>query len=460
LSALLALLLVALLPLAGGWLAPAQAKGVTFIRDAEIESTIRMYSAPLFRAAGVAPGDVRIFLVQDRSLNAFVAGGQKLFLHTGFLMRTENASQVMGVIAHEAGHIAGGHLSRLQAQLKKSGNASLLAFLLGGAVAIGTGRGDAGAAIIAGGQAVATRGFLSYTRGEESAADQAAMRFLDATGQSSKGLFQFMHILEGQELLSPSRQDPYVRTHPLTSQRIDSVRRHLESSPHAAEAPPAEFEVAHRRMRAKLYGYINPPARTLRTYKEDDRSIEARYARAFAYYRKPDLQKALAAVDDLLAEQPDDPYFHELRGQVLLETRDLAAAVVAFRRAVDLQPKSPLLLTELGRVEVEMGDPAMLDAAVGHLKRALVEERDDAFTWRQLGIAHGKKGEIGHSALALAEEALLQERVNAALFQAGKAEKHFPRGSREWLQVQDLIAAANKGKKRQEKDNPQKKKRR
>ncbi len=428
---------------------PAQAKGISLIRDAEIEDTIRMYSAPLFRAAGIAPGDVRIFLVQDRSLNAFVAGGQQLFLHTGFLLRTDNASQVIGVIAHEVGHIAGGHLSRLQAQLKKAGNASLLGVLLGGAIAIGTGRGDAGAAIIAGSQSVATRNFLSYTRGEESAADQAALRFLDATGQTAAGLYQFMQILEDQELLSPTRQDPYVRSHPLTRERIATVKRHLEESRHTPVPTDARLEIAHARMKAKLYGYINPPARTLKTYKESDTSLPARYARAFAYYRKPDLDQALAEVNGLLADYPDDPYFHELHAQVLLETRDLTAAIAAFRRAVELAPKSPLLLKELAHAEIESGEPANLDSAVEHLKRALSHERDMASAWRQLGIAYGKKGEFGHSALALAEEAMLQGRYDAAAFQAGKAEKLFPRGSREWLQAQDLNFAADKEKQRE-----------
>lgn len=424
--------------------ADAGAQRLSFIRDAEIENTIRTYAAPLFLAAGLEPSDVRIYLVDDRSLNAFVAGGQRLFINTGLIMRSTHAGQVIGVIAHETGHIAGGHLSRLHAAIANSTAQSILALVIGAAAAIGTGRGDVGAAIVAGGQSMGLRSFLHYNRTQESAADQAALRFLDATGQSSRGLLEFMELLDGQELLSADRQDPYLRTHPLSRERIDTVQAHLSRSPYKDKPQPARIQELHRRMLAKLYAFLEPFGRTLRRYPESDTGVDARYARAVAYYRKPDLGKALPLVDGLIAERPEDPYFHELKGQMLFENGRAAEAQKPYETAVRLLPRSPLLRRGLAQVQLELGDPALLEPAIRNLRAALQQDADAPFTWRQLAIAYGRRGDMGMSAVALAEEALLKGHARQARYHAGKAEKLLPRGSMGWLQAQDILQAAKK----------------
>ena len=332
---------------------PARAQKISLIRDAEIENTIRQFATPVFSAAKLNPQAVKIYLVRDNTLNAFVAGGQRVFINTGLLTKTTNAGQIIGVIAHETGHIAGGHLARFQNALENSSTTMILALLLGGA-AIGAGRGDIGSAIIGAGQGISIRNFMKYSRTQESAADQAAMKFLDHAGISSKGLLEFLEILGEQDLLSPERQDPYVLTHPLTRDRIANIAEHISQSPHSDTPLPAAFEIMHRRLRAKLYAFLNPLDRTLCVYKETDNSLESRYARAVAQYRKPDLDKALPLIDGLLAEFPRDPYFWELKGQMMFENGDAKAALKPYENAVSLLPDNALLRRDLARIQMAL----------------------------------------------------------------------------------------------------------
>lgn len=413
------------------------------IRDAEIENTIRTYATPLFDAAGLNAADVNIYLINDSSLNAFVAGGLNLFIHTGLLMRSQNANQVIGVIAHETGHIAGGHLARFQGRIE---NASLIAILtmIAGAGVAAAGGGDLGAAIITGGGAAAQSSILTYSRAQESAADQAALSFLDSTGQSAKGLSDFFRVLEGQELLNVGRQDPYMRTHPITRERVESVDNHIQSSKFTNQPEPAEYEVMHRRMVAKLVGFLTAPNQVLTRYKESDRRIEARYARAIAYYRIPDLQKALPLIDALIAEEPDNAYFHELKGQMLFENGRGGEALPFYRRAVELQPNAVPLRVDLARVMIEQNDPALNKQAIGHLQRAVQREPVHSLAWSQLAIAYGRDGQLGLSALAQAEAALARNNKREAWIQATRAQKILKPGSPGFIRSQDIITAARK----------------
>ncbi len=419
------------------------ANSFSFIRDAEIENTIRVYSTPLFQAAGLEPSNIKIYLVKDNSLNAFVAGGQKIFINTGLLVKSQHAGQIIGIIAHETGHIAGGHLSRAREAMKKSTAQSILGYVLGGAAAIG-GRPDVGQAIMLGGQQAGLRSFLHYSRTQESAADHAALRFLDTVNQSARGLLEFFETLRGQELLSASRQDPYLRSHPLTRERMEAIRVHLAKSPNTDKLFSNRFQEMHARIRAKLYAFLEPLASTLRRYKETDDSLASRYARAIAYYRHPDLEKALRLIDGLITDRPDDPYFHELKGQMLFENGRAAAALGSYERAVQLLPHSALLRSGLAQAQLEMNDPALLDHAIMNFRAALQRERAVPFFWHQLAIAYGRQGRMGQSSLALAEEAMLHGNAKVARYQAGRAATLLPRGSVGWLQSQDILQAAEK----------------
>jgi len=438
-AALCMMSLVAATPFA---LAYAQEKGVSFIRDAEIENTIRTYATPLFQVAGLEPSAINIYLVNDNTLNAFVAGGQKLFINTGLLMRSETPGQVIGVIAHETGHIAGGHLSGIRDAMKNSSAQGILAMILGGVAVLG-GQSELGTAIISGGQQISTRSFLQYSRTQESAADAAATRFLDATGQSSQGLLEFFEILGDQELLSARRQDPYYRSHPLTRERVLALQDHIAHSANAgAESTPKMVE-RHARMKAKLQAFLEPFPRVMKRYPDTDTSLEGRYARAIAHFRRGKLDEAVPLIDGLIAERPQDPYFLELKGQMLFENGRAGEALPYYDKAVLLDPRSALLRRELARVQIEMNDPALLQAAIANLTAAVNQDRSDGFSWRQLAIAHGKLGNMGESSLAMAEEAMIHGKVPDAKYHAERAEKLLPSGSVGWLQAQDILHAVD-----------------
>jgi predicted Zn-dependent protease len=442
----------------------ANAQALDFIRDAEIENTIRLYATPLFQQAGVDPKAVQIHLVQDATLNAFVAEGLNLFLNTGLIIATDDPGQLIGVIAHECGHIAGGHLVRGQEAMGNAMTTGIAAMVLGLAAAIAAGHQDQSAqrqgvpgawnnntgallpAVMGAAGEVAYKQYASFSRTIEGSADTAGLTFLDNLHMSARGMLAFMEKLEGQELLVSSRQDPYVRTHPLTQDRIDEIRHHVENSPWSDVPPPPEFTEPHQRMRAKLSAFLSPPVSTLYKYKADDRSISARYARAIAYYRIPDLEHALPLIDGLIAERPTDPYFHELRGQMLFENGRAAEAVPEYQLAVKSLPENALLRQELGQVEVETEDPALLADAKLQLTFATRQEPDDPGSWRLFATAYGRDGDEVMAAAGMAEYALLVGRYSEALYDANKALKGLKHGTPVAIRMEDVRAQAEQGR--------------
>ena len=424
----------------------------SFIRDAEVENTIRDFGAPIFQAAGLDPAAVRILLINDPSLNAFVAGGQNIFFHTGLIVRSENPGQLIGVMAHETGHIAGGHLIRNSDAMSNASTEAILAMLLAGAAGAVAGRGDAAGAIMMGGNEMAMRSLLAFSRSQEQQADQMAMRFLDDTHESAKGLLEFFEILGDQEMLVSARQDPYVRTHPLTRDRVAFVREHVTLSSYTQNPWPPEWVEAHRRIKAKLFAFLEPPVKTLLRYKEADTSIEARYARAVALYRKPDLEGALALVNGLIKDRPKDPYFWELKGQMLFENARVADSIEPYKKAVALLPDSALLRLGLGQSEIEADDPALLPDAENNLGMAVRLEPEDRFAWQQLAIAYGRDDKEGMASYALAEHFLLAGKLSEASFHANKAEQLLGKQGAIWLRIQDIKEQASQAKANKERE--------
>ena len=420
---------------------------MSLIRDAEIEDTIRAYAAPLLEAANLGPDAVRLHLVNDPSINAFVAGGPNLFLSSGMLAAAEEPGEIIGVIAHEIGHIAGGHLVRTRGAIETASAEMILATVLA-AGAIIAGEGEVGGAIMSGGQSLAQQSLLRYSRAQEQSADQAAVRLLERTGRSAAGLLRMFQRLEERERLAIGETNSYARTHPLTRERIRFIRDHVGGeSQAAAEAPEAE-RVVHRRMVAKLRGFLDPPAETLRAYSADDETIEARYARAIAHYRIPDLERALAALDALLADHPDDPWFHELKGQVLFENGRVREAIAPYERAVALRDDAALLRLGLARAQIETGDAALLAGAVANLEAATRLEPKEPQHWYQLGIARGRAGDRAASSLAFAEHAFLRGDAEKAHYHATVAMEGLPQGSARWLRAEDIRNAAEQAGKR------------
>ena len=414
----------------------------SFISDAEIENTIREMATPLFVAAGLDPEAIRIILLRDDSINAFVAAGKNLFIHTGLLTKAQNPGQLIGVLAHEIGHISGGHIARSADAVRDATTQTIITMVLGAAAAVASGRVDVGAAIISGGQQLGLRGLLQYSRTQESSADQAAMKFLEATGQSATGFLEILETLGDQEILSPNRQASYARTHPLAIERIRTVRLHVEKSKFANTPTQTNIVEQYLRMKAKLEAFFNPPTRTLAEYKESDTSIPARYARAIALFRIPQLDQALTMIDSLIADRPQDAYFYELKGQMLFENGRVADAIAPYEESVRLHPEAYLLRVGLARAQIESQDPQQLDAAIQNLRAAVVVNRESPFVWRQLAIAYGRDGQTGLSSLAMAEEALLRRQKREAVFYGGRAERELPRGSPAWTQAQDVLRSA------------------
>ena len=416
-----------------------KANKIRLIRDAETENIIRQIATPLFIAAGLEPSSVRILLVDDNKLNAFVAGGQNIFLHTGLIIQSETPDALVGVIAHETGHIQGGHLIRRRSAIEQAQMLGAISAILGTAAAIGTGRGDVASAVILGGQGSTTRSFLKFSRTQESSADQAAFRLLDATGNSAKGLENFLGKIKDQELLSPRLQDPYMQTHPLSSARISAIRNHIEKSPNSDAQASKQTTADFDRMVAKLFGFIKPFNQVMQRYPKSDEGVPARYARAIAHYRKADVDRSVEIMDSLIKEQPANPYFYEMKGQILFENARAIAALPNYKKAYELQPHDALLALELARVELELEDPALLQDAIKHFRASLAIEPDSAFVWRQLGIAYGRAGNMPMSYLALSEEALRKNNLADAERLADKALKSLPNGSLDRIRARDVI---------------------
>jgi len=429
--------------IAVSWALPA--KAVTFIRDAEIETIIAGYATPLFTAARIPdPSAVHVYLIHDKSINAFVAGGMNLFIYTGLLMRTERPNQIIGVLAHETGHIAGGHLARLPEALRAATIEAIVACVLGLGGAAASGQ-AAVAAACQFGQHAGLASLLSFTRTQESAADQAGLSYLDITGQSARGTMEFLKILSQQEALLSGNQDPYMRTHPLTQDRIDAVASHIQRSPFSNRPDKPEDIAGFKRMQAKLRGYTEPLARVLQRYPESDGSLESRYARAIAYFYPAgqiDLRKSLALVDSLIADYPDDPYFQELKGEILLKgasrPRD---ALPYYEAAVRSAPQSPLLRLELAMARIATEDPDMVRQAIPELEEVVRQEPKNRDAWHHLSIAYGRDGQVCMAALALAEKAAAgggQGARKQARLQADRAMQCLPVGSPGWLRAQDI----------------------
>ena len=418
------------------------AEGLSLIRDAEIEDTIHLYATPLFEAAGLDPESIEIHLVADDALNAFVANGRHMFLFSGLLMESEDPGLVIGVIAHETGHLAAGHLVRVREAHEDASAMVLLSTLLGVAVGVAGGV-DAGAAIATVGSQLAPRDFFRFSRAQESIADQAGLRYLEAIGQSAEGFAALMETLARDEpQFGTASEIPYFLTHPSSRERLHTIKAHIARSRFTGKATDPRLAERQRRVVAKLYGFLAPPRAVHLRYPEGDASIHARYARAVAAFRQRLLVDALALMDGLIAEEPANPYFYELRGQMLYETGDVAAALPSYRRAVGLLPEQPLLRAALARALLKLDAADAWREALHHLDVARRREGDDPVTWNLLGEAHGKLGETALSDVARAEMHYLRGEPRAARRFAERALENLRRGSPEWLRADDIVAAS------------------
>ncbi|MCA0399782.1 MAG: M48 family metalloprotease [Proteobacteria bacterium] len=443
--------LASVIAIIGNGVPPAaaqQKRQISFIRDAEIEQVMRDYLDPLLGAAGLRKGFIRVVLVNDRSFNAFVADGKRVFVNIGAIMDSTTPNQIIGVLAHETGHIAGGHLARLRSEVDKATAIAVIGSILGAAAVIGSAQSrQVGAnsegmmgAIFAGPE-MARRTLLAYQRTEEQAADKAGLAYLEKTGQSGKGMLETFERMANESLFSASRMDKYLQSHPMPQDRVASLRESAPKSAHFEKKDSPVLQLKHDMIRAKLFAFTAPATETARRYPAYNTTLPARYARAISDYRfgKPD--QALKAIDALIREQPANPYFWELKGQALLEAGQAGAAVAPLRKAVALAPNQPLIRTMLGHALVAQETPQSVAEAIRELSNATSRDPDNYEGFRYLGQAYARRGDEGNAALAAARGALIEGQFQDAQRFARRALPLLPPNSPAYLAAKDIAEA-------------------
>ncbi|HET9428206.1 MAG TPA: M48 family metalloprotease [Allosphingosinicella sp.] len=415
---------------------PASAQSI--LRDAETELLLRDISRPLIEAAGLRPDDVQVILIQDNSINAFVAGGQIVYLHSALVTEADNANEVQGVIAHELGHVTGGHMIRLHEGIEQAGHISILSLLLG-AAAMAAGAGEAGMGIMAMGQQAAMGRFLAFSRVQENSADQAGASYLARAGISGRGSLAFFRRLQNLEFrLNIPQDNGYARTHPLHQERISRLESTYSADPAWDRATDPLLEERFQRVKAKLTGYVQDTRQVFNRYPDSDRSIPGRYARAYAFHRAAHPDRALAEANSLVADRPADPFFLELKGQILLESGRPREALESLREAVRIAPDQPLISALLGHALISTEEPENFEEAKRVLRIAVQRDNNNPFAWYQLGIVYDREGDPARAALATAERYNLQGEPALALPNAEQAMMGIPVGTPDWLRAQDI----------------------
>jgi predicted Zn-dependent protease len=419
--------------------------GLPLIRDAEIEQLLRDYTRPVLHAAGLGQRNIRVVIINDRSFNAFVIDAKRIFINTGALMDAETPNQIIGVLAHETGHIAGGHLSKMRNELANAQTMAILAMILGaGAIAASaTSRGNVGgnpAAAIMGPQQAIMRSLLAYARTQEEQADRAGVNFLTQSGQSPKGMYETFKRFADQQLFAAQHADPYLQSHPMAAERIAALAEVARTSPYWDKKDPPELQQRHDMMRAKLFGYIDGPETLTRRYPLSNTSLPARYARAVSAYRHTDLRGALAQIDSLIQAQPNNPYFLELKGQALVDAGRGREAIAPLRHAISLAPDPTLINVLLGQALMGANDPALLDEAVASLRKALSNDPEIPDAYDHLAVAYGRKGDLADADLASAQAAFNRGNLPTARQLAARAKGRFAIGSPGWVKADDIAS--------------------
>jgi predicted Zn-dependent protease len=411
--------------------------GPSVLRDSATELLFKDISRPLIQAADLDPNSVNVVLLNDPEINAFVATGQTVYIQSGLLLAVDNVNQLQGVIAHELGHVAGGHSIRLEDGAKQATGISIATMVLG-ALAVAAGAGDAAMGIMMAGQQAAMGKFLAFTRAQEATADQAAVKYLHGAGISGKGMLQFFSTLQNQEYrLAIYAKDSYDRTHPLSSERIQALEQSFEKDPAWNKPPDPQLEARFERVKGKLSGFIDPK-RAVQKYPESDQSVPAHYARAYAYHLGGYPDKAMSEANALLATDPHDPFFLELKGQILLEGGKPAEAIAPLREATQRSGDMPLIASMLGHALVSTEDPKNFNEARQILKVAVNRDNQNPFAWYQLGIIYDREGDVARAALATAERSNLEGNAKLAFASAQTAMKGIPTGTPDWLRAQDI----------------------
>jgi predicted Zn-dependent protease len=425
-------------------------RGPNIIRDAEIEGLLRQYTKPIFKVAGINPGAVSVYIIADPTINAFVAGGQRVFIHTGLITRSDSPNEVIGVLAHETGHIAGGHLARMNSELASANAQSIIGMLIGAAAVVGgalsgnSGAAQAGQGVILGSQGLGQRSFLQYQRGMESTADQSALKYLSATGQSAKGMLTLFNVLANESLASTSHADPYVYSHPMPFDRIRALEAAAKASPYFDKPDDPGMVLRFQLAKAKLTGFLESPQIVFQRYPSSNTSLPSRYARAIAMFRRGDIKNGIPLIDGLTAELPQDPYFWELKAQAYMENGNPVAGIPAIKKARSLLPDNSLLQMLHAQILVSTDDAQYADEALKLLNKAKRTETDSPDIFKMSARAYGLKNDVPRAELAMAEYAYMIGDKSMAVTKATSAANFFKPGTSEWQRASDLLNFAKK----------------
>jgi predicted Zn-dependent protease len=430
--------------------APAQEnRGPPVLRDAETEQLLREYTRPILRAAGLEKQNIQMVIINQGVFNAFVADGRRIFVNYGAILQSETPNQIIGVMAHETGHLAGGHLAKMREQMAQAQTQMIIAMLLGaGAMVAGaqggggnSGLANAGAAMFSAPGEIIRRNLLSYVRQQEENADKAGVKFLNATGQSSRGMYETFKRFTEESLFAARGADPYVQSHPMPAQRVAALEELARSSPYWEKKDDPALQLRHDMVRAKISAFMERQETVYRRYPMSNNSLPARYAHAIATYRHGDLRSALAQIDALLQQQPNNPYFYEVRGQALLEGGKPQEAIAPLRKAVQLSNNSPLIEMMLGQALVATGNNAYTDEAISILRAATAREPEALIGYTQLAMAYGRKGDYAQADLASAQAAYLRGDSKTARDLASRAKTRFAIGTPGWVKADDIVSA-------------------
>jgi len=426
-----------------------QAKGPPVIRDTEAEQLLREYTRPILRAAGLEKQNIQMVIINESVFNAFVADGRRIFVNYGALMQSETPNQIIGVLAHETGHLAGGHLSKLREHLAQAQTQMIIAMLLGaGALVAGarsgnpnSGLSNVGAAAVAAPGEMIRRNLLSYVRQQEENADRAGVKFLTATGQSARGMYETFKRFTNDSLFAARGADPYVQSHPMPAERVAALEELARSSPYWDKKDDPALQLRHDMVRAKISAFMERQDTVYRRYPLSNDTLPARYARAITTYLHGDLRSALAQIDGLIQLQPNNPYFYELRGQALLEGGKPVEAIAPLRKAVALSNNAPLIEMLLGQALVGANNKAYTEEAITILRAAVARETEAPLGYMQLAMAYGRKGDLAQADLASAQSAFLRGDNKTARELASRAKTRFAVGTPGWVKADDIVAA-------------------
>ena len=415
---------------------PTISYGKGILRDAEIERTLKIITLPLLENTKIDQQNFKVLVINDSSMNAFVTSGQYIFIHYGLINKMETVEQLQSVIAHEIGHITGGHYIQRTSDIESARTLAGIGMILSAAAGLVSGDSNIAIGLAAGSQSASKRNFLKHSRTQEASADQAGIKLMAAANINPHAALEVLEIFKGQELLTAKRQDPYIQTHPLNSQRISSIQKSLKTLNFKKNEKDKNIDYMYNRMRAKFKGFTEKPFRALQTTnikKNDELNL---YTRAIAYHRLPDLNLAQKEMDKLLELKPNDPYYNELKAQFLLETGNPNEAIKYYNRALELEPNELLFNVGLSRALNSIGK---YKSTIKILKNIYDKDPRNGRLLRELAIAYSQNGELGWASLLTAERYALYGKFNDALLHAKRAQSILVPGTIAWLKVEDLI---------------------